>query len=137
MKRIARAQERLPFPSRTCFTIKNKGITTIEYVMIFILVVSALLAMQVYVKRGLQGKLRSASEELGQQYDPRNTVGQSDFYYSSSSSSYNGLVSEADLGIDFDEDGVIESDVYGYESDTVYSPIISVQTGSETVGPMQ
>lgn len=38
--------------------------------MLVACVVAALLAMQIYMKRGIQGKLRAASDEIGEQYAP-------------------------------------------------------------------
>jgi hypothetical protein len=35
--------------------------------------VAALLAMQIYIKRGMEGRLHQASDELGQQYSPQHT----------------------------------------------------------------
>jgi uncharacterized protein (UPF0333 family) len=49
---------------------KRKGQSTLEYAIIIAVVVGALLAMQHYVKRGYQGRLKSASDEMGEQFDP-------------------------------------------------------------------
>lgn len=51
----------------------QRGQSTIEFAVIIACVVAALLAMQVYIKRGISGRLRSAADGIGQQYDPRNT----------------------------------------------------------------
>ena len=56
-------------------TNKARAQTTLEYAVIIAVIVAALLTMQVYIKRSLQGKLRSAADEIGQQYDPKNTTG--------------------------------------------------------------
>lgn len=57
------------------FQMRNKRAqTSLEYAVIIACIVAALLAMQVYVKRGIAGRLRSAADEIGQQYDPTNTV---------------------------------------------------------------
>ncbi len=48
----------------------RKGQSTLEYAMIISIVVAGLLLMQYYVKRGYSGKLKSASDEMGEQYDP-------------------------------------------------------------------
>ena len=53
--------------------------STLEYAVIIAVVVAALLTMQVYIKRGLQGRLRSVADEIGQQYDPGNTTGNMTF----------------------------------------------------------
>lgn len=48
----------------------RKGQSTLEYAIIIAVVVGGLLAMQHYVKRGYQGKLKSAADDMGQQFDP-------------------------------------------------------------------
>lgn len=42
----------------------KKAQTTAEYAILIGLVVAALIAMQTYVKRGLQGRMRDASDSL-------------------------------------------------------------------------
>jgi len=55
------------FQSRT-------GQSTVEYAVLAAVVVGALLAMQVYVKRGTMGKVRSAADQIGDQYTPFTTT---------------------------------------------------------------
>ncbi len=47
------------------------GQTSLEYAMIIIIVVGALLTIQNYMKRGIQGRWKGAVDNLGEQYDPR------------------------------------------------------------------
>jgi Flp pilus assembly pilin Flp len=48
---------------------KNKlGQSTLEYAVIIAVVVAALLAIQIYMKRGVQGKLRESTDSIGEQY---------------------------------------------------------------------
>ncbi len=61
-----------------------RGQSTVEYAILIAVVVSALLAMQIYMKRGVQGKLRSATDDIGAQYVPGKTTAE---YRASSSSS--------------------------------------------------
>jgi len=49
---------------------KRRGQSTLEYAVIVAVVVAGLIAMQFYIKRGLQGKLRSATDEIGDQFSP-------------------------------------------------------------------
>ena len=49
----------------------RKGQTTLEYIVLLIVVMGALLAISNYFKRGLQGRWKSAIEDMGDQYDPR------------------------------------------------------------------
>ncbi len=45
--------------------------STLEFAIVIFAVVAALLAMQTYVRRGLQGKLRASADEFSvQQYEP-------------------------------------------------------------------
>jgi len=46
----------------------KKGQGTLEYAIIIVVVVAALIAMQWYIKGGYQGKLRQAADEIGEQY---------------------------------------------------------------------
>jgi len=47
---------------------KKKAQSTLEYGIIVAVVVGALLAMQVYMKRGVQGRARSSIDSIGEQY---------------------------------------------------------------------
>ncbi len=50
---------------------RKKGQTTIEYAVLLIIIMGALLASGNYIKRGFQGRWRAAVDEVGDQYDPR------------------------------------------------------------------
>ncbi|MBI3319017.1 MAG: hypothetical protein HYZ89_00290 [Candidatus Omnitrophica bacterium] len=47
-----------------------KGQATLEYAVVIAVAVAALLAMQIYMKRGVQGKLREATDQVGEQFSP-------------------------------------------------------------------
>lgn len=49
----------------------KKGQSTLEFVVLATLILAALLTMQIYVKRGIQGRWKSAVDDIGDQYDPR------------------------------------------------------------------
>ena len=49
----------------------------LETSILLMVIVFAFLAMNTYLKRGLQGRLRSNVDSIGEQYDPKKTV--SDF----------------------------------------------------------
>ena len=55
---------------------KEKGQTFIEYMAIITCVIAALLAMQFYIQRAVQGRLRSAADQIGDQYAPAQVTGE-------------------------------------------------------------
>ena len=52
---------------------KTKGQSTLEYAVLIVIVIGALLSIQVYIKRGIQGRLKTATDDIGDQYSPGNT----------------------------------------------------------------
>jgi uncharacterized protein (UPF0333 family) len=53
---------------------KNKAQTTLEYAVLIGVIVAGLIAMQVYLKRGYQGKLRESADSMGEQFSPGQTT---------------------------------------------------------------
>jgi hypothetical protein len=53
---------------------RTKGQTTLEVVILIGFVVAALIAMGVYMKRGVQGRLRDSTDQVGEQYSAGNTT---------------------------------------------------------------
>ncbi len=53
--------------------MNREGQGLLEYAVLFTVGVAALIAMQIYVKRGIAGGLRNAADSIGEQYDPLNT----------------------------------------------------------------
>jgi len=49
---------------------KLLGQSTLEYAVLIVIIASALLATQVYIKRGIQGRLRQSADDLGDQFSP-------------------------------------------------------------------
>ena len=49
--------------------LRHKGQSTLEYAVIIAVVVGALLVMQIYMKRGMQGRMREAADDLGSQFE--------------------------------------------------------------------
>lgn len=47
-----------------------RGQSTLEYVVIIAVVVAGLIGMQIYIKRGVQGKLRDSTDQIGEQFSP-------------------------------------------------------------------
>lgn len=48
--------------------LNKRGQSTLEYAVIIAVIVGALIAMQVYIKRGVQGRLRQAADDIGEQF---------------------------------------------------------------------
>ncbi len=53
---------------------RKRGQSTLEYAVLIVVIIAALIAMQVYLKRGLQGRLRESSDQIGDQFSPGYTV---------------------------------------------------------------
>ena len=49
----------------------RKGQTILEYTVILIILLGVVITMKDYVKRGIQGRWKSATDDLGDQYDPQ------------------------------------------------------------------
>ena len=56
------------------YSRKTKGQSTLEYVILVAVVVAALIAMGIYMKRGLQGRLRESTDQVSEQYSPLSTA---------------------------------------------------------------
>jgi hypothetical protein len=55
--------------------LNRKGQSTLEYAIIVAVVIGGLLVMQHYIKRGYQGKLKGAADDMGEQFDPNAYTG--------------------------------------------------------------
>lgn len=51
----------------------RKGQSTVEIAVLFAVIVGALVAMQIYLKRGAMGKLRETADQIGEQFSPTQT----------------------------------------------------------------
>lgn len=49
---------------------KGHGQSTLEYVILIVILIGVFIAMQNYIKRGFQGRWKSSIDEIGDQYDP-------------------------------------------------------------------
>lgn len=68
----------------------KKSQNILEYTTLFCVVISALLIMQVYLKRAYQGRLKQEADNLGQQYSPKHTTSLTVANTTVSSVSYTG-----------------------------------------------
>jgi len=49
----------------------HKGQTILEFTVIIIIILGVLITMKDYIKRGVQGRWKSATDDFGDQYDPQ------------------------------------------------------------------
>ena len=47
---------------------KRKAQSTLEYAVVVACLTAALITMQIYIKRGMQGRFKDAADEIGEQY---------------------------------------------------------------------
>ena len=52
---------------------QKRGQSTLEYAVLIVVIIGALLTIQVYFKRGIQGRMKSATDDIGDQYSDGNT----------------------------------------------------------------
>ncbi|MFC1708476.1 hypothetical protein ACFL2J_00250 [Candidatus Omnitrophota bacterium] len=50
--------------------IKHRGQSTLEYAILIVVVIMALIGIQAYLKRGIQGGMRGSADQIGDQFDP-------------------------------------------------------------------
>lgn len=50
--------------------IFKKGQSIVEFTILMIIVMAVFVAMQSYVKRGIQGRWKNTFDDFGEQYDP-------------------------------------------------------------------
>ena len=53
----------------------KKAQSTLEYALLITVVIAVLLTMQAYIKRGMQGKMKDVTDQIGDQYSPGLTQG--------------------------------------------------------------
>ena len=51
----------------------RKGQSTVEYAVLIVVVIAALLAMSIFMKRGVMGKARESTDQIGEQFTPLTT----------------------------------------------------------------
>jgi Flp pilus assembly pilin Flp len=54
--------------------ISRRAQSTLEYAVIIAVVAAALVAIQIYLKRGVQGKLRQSADQIGEQFEPEEST---------------------------------------------------------------
>ena len=77
---------------------KNKGQTLIEYSILIMILLAVFVAMNTYVKRGIQGRWKSSVDGMGDQYDPKTANSLVTYYVTSNSSSMVSLGQDSVTG---------------------------------------
>jgi Flp pilus assembly pilin Flp len=49
---------------------KNRGQSTLEYAILIVVVIMALIGMQAYLKRGISGRMKDSTDQIGEQFNP-------------------------------------------------------------------
>ena len=101
---------------------KKRGQSTLEFTILTIIIIGVFLSAGNYVKRGIQGRWKSAVDDLGDQYDPRtaNTTLNSAF------------ISNSDMRISIMN--VTDGGVVTFRNDD--SESVETKQGSVLVGPL-
>lgn len=106
----------------------RQGQSSVEYALLIAVIVAALMGMQVYAKRGLSGKLRSASDSIGEQYAPGATTGKFTTTIASNTTTTSKLVKDRDIGGGQKADVMVTTTIIHHES--------SNKSGSEDVAAL-
>ncbi len=54
--------------------IKKRGQSTLEYAILIVVVIMALIGIQAYLKRGISGRMRDSADQIGDQFNPGYTT---------------------------------------------------------------
>ena len=80
---------------------RKKGQSTLEYAILIIIIIGALLSIQVYIKRGVQGRLKQATDDIGDQFSVGNqNVLMTTHTTSTSQDTFSGGVSRSQIVTD-------------------------------------
>jgi len=113
---------------------KVRAQSTLEYAVVVACVVAALLGMQFYVRRGIQGKLRQAADETGEQYTPLNVSSNITTQTTSTTTVTQSLVPLSNGGVPVkDQYGL---PVYGMKTDASVDEN-NQKSGTETLGEFE
>lgn len=99
--------------------LNRKGQNTLEYVLLITAVVVAFLLIQYYLNRGLQGRVREASDNIGDQFTAEDT--KTSYVLGTSSTTHDTQLPSGDA----EGGNIIKSELV--------TPEVNTRTGSETV----
>jgi len=54
--------------------LDRRGQSALEYGVLLTIIVAAIIVMQVYIKRGIQGRFKESADDIGEQFDPGHQV---------------------------------------------------------------
>ncbi len=101
----------------------KKAQGTLEFAVLIVALVAALLAMQIYIKRAIQGRLRQTADDLGAQYAPRATT--------------SVITIKQDSDINTTTETVEDNGVYKTTTTTKINNQTDTRQGNETVGAQE
>jgi len=121
---------------------RKRAQSVLEYVMIIVCAVLALLTMTKYLKLSVQGHLRQSADEIGEHYNPRHTEGTHTYNVKSKVVIEGKTLSEQELDsmpypehrpYDLNENGAIENDVFGIAVNSTIVYADTKQTRNEEI----
>ena len=92
--------------------INRKGQSTLEYSILVVVVIMALIGAQAYIKRSISGRMRESSDDIGEQYS-----------FDTATSNYTTVTHSS-----------INEETDAYTTERRYDSFWSSRTGSETLG---
>jgi len=101
----------------------KKAQGTLEFAVLIVALVAALLAMQIYIKRAIQGKLRQTADDMGAQYAPKCTT--------------SNIVIQQDSDINTTTETVEDNGTYKTTTRTNITSQTDTRSGNETVGALE
>lgn len=99
----------------------RQGISTMEFAVAAVCLVIGLIAMQGYVSRAMQGRLRQQADSIGEQYAPGDTASNTTLAFTSSSTTVTNTT---------EVDGLTNTTTTSNSTDG------QIRSGWETVGPL-
>lgn len=105
--------------------LRRRGQSTLEYAVVIAVVAGALLLMNHYIRRGVEGKLRESTDQIGEQYSAGNMTSNYDTRQDGE------MITKETFGLSTTEEGTFNQGVSHYEVTKVPSEIR--RSGSEEI----
>jgi len=113
-----------------------KAQAMLEYSVFVVCAIAALVAMQIYIKRGIEGKLKETSDNIGEQYAPKNTTTDITNTSTSGQTQSDEIVNVAVPGVPGGINDSYGMPIYSTKS-TVTSSANTTRSGSENLGEFE